>query len=258
MQVHNQHGLVYYTFASLASQPLVQAVFGRQGGVSPAPYASLNMSISTGDSLHNVRENRRRAYQAVGVAETPIATLWQVHGAQVVVVNHTACDSDTQADALVTNNPAISLFLRFADCVPILFYDPVQHAIGIAHAGWRGTVNGVQCATVQAMQREYGSRPTDIIACIGPSIGPDIYAVGTEVEQAVLSAVGTTAGLVLDKGTKRHLDLWQTNARMLRQCGVEQIEIAELCTYTHSDLFFSHRAHGPTTGRFGALLKLAG
>jgi len=245
----------YFTFESFPNCRLLHAVFGRQGGVSPAPYTSLNMSTSTGDSLANVRENRRRAYAALQLPFEAMATLWQVHGTETVVVD-SPCDPQTQADALVTDRVGISLFLRFADCTPILLYDPVRRAIGIAHAGWRGTVAGMARSVVQTMTAAYGCRPENILAGIGPSIGPRKYAVGAEVVAAVAQAFPEAGQLLQVQQGQAYLDLWAANERALRECGLREIEVAGMCTATRHELFFSHRAEHGQTGRFGAVIAL--
>ncbi len=257
MLKHSNNNVTWFTFESFPTTGLTHGVFGRTGGVSPDPYGSLNMSVSTGDSAENVRANRRRAFETVGLAPDTMATAWQVHGIDTIVVNANPCDWDTKADALVTNQVGMPLWLRFADCVPILMVDPIKKAIGIAHAGWRGTVAGVVRTTIESMTREYGTNPADLIAGIGPSIGPQHFEVGAEVVAEVEAAFPNADALVIRAdGKKPHVDLWKTNAYALRQAGVTQIEVAELSTYGNTELFFSHRAQGPTTGRFGAVIAL--
>ncbi len=258
MQHHSQNSLDWFTFDSFPTDGLTHAVFGRNGGVSPEPYGSLNMSVSTGDSAENVRANRRRAFETVGLDPDRMATVWQVHGVETIAINAEPCDWDTKADALVTNQPNMPLWLRFADCVPVLMYDPKQHTVGIAHAGWRGTVAGVVRTTIESMTREYGTDPADVIAGIGPSIAAEHYEVGAEVAAEIEKAFPNPEGLVLHHlGPKAHADLWQTNARALREAGVNKIEIGGISTFGNTDLFFSHRAQGPVTGRFGAVISLA-
>nr|PZN52800.1 MAG: peptidoglycan editing factor PgeF [Chloroflexota bacterium] len=163
-----------------------------------------------------------------------------------------------QADAMVTDQPDTPLTMRFADCTPVLFYDPVKGVIGMAHAGWRGTVNGIAARVVGVMQRAFGCRPADIQAAIGPSIGPDRYQVGEEVVDAVMRYFGTTDGLIRrdPRDGTAYLNLWEANRRDLERAGVEDIEVAGLCTATRTDEFFSHRAEKGRTGRFGAVLSL--
>jgi YfiH family protein len=259
MQRRHAGTLRYYEFDSLNPAVVAQAVFTRHGGQSPAPYASLNMSVSTGDARENVRANRLRAFAALDRAADSVADLWQVHSADVLVADtpNRPADYKGKADALITDRPEVTLFLRFADCVPILLYDPRRPAVGVVHAGWRGTLAKAAPAAVQAMADRYGSRPADLIAGIGPSIGPCHYAVGAEVVEQTRQAFPAGADELLPRvNGGHHLDLWAANAQALRAAGVEQIETSRLCTVCHCDDFFSHRAEGARTGRFAALIGL--
>lgn len=248
----------YFQFHSFDRPELVHAVFSRHGGVSPEPWASLNLGGTVGDERDRVIENRRRAFAAVDRPFESLADLWQVHSRDVIRVDDAAPGRTVQADALITNRPHLSLFLRFADCVPILLHDPKRQAVGLVHSGWKGTALKVAAAAVKAMSREYGSRPSDILAGIGPSIGPDHYEVGPEVVEAIRSAYRNHEGLFFPgNGTGRlHLDLWAANWQALVEAGVEQIEVAGMCTACHSNDFFSHRGEKGRTGRFAALMAL--
>lgn len=256
MQLCERGGVRFFTFTSFPNGDLTHAVFGRAGGVSPAPFDSLNMSISTGDSLENVRENRRRALAAAGVKAAAVATLWQVHGTEVVVVAAQPGDPLTQADALITNERSVTLFLRFADCVPILLFDPVRRVTGIAHAGWRGTVAGMAQNVVRAMVAKYGCIAADILAGIGPAVGPARYEVGAEVADAARAAFPHESDILQVRAGKTYLDLWTANAAALRSAGVSSIEVAQLCTAENNNEFFSHRGDNGQSGRFGALIGM--
>ena len=209
-----QGALYFYQFETFDAGELAHGIFTRHGGVSPEPYASLNMSVSTGDSKENVRQNVARAFGALGRDPAGCADLWQVHSAKVVVAEQPNGPDDHlgQADALITNRPEVSLFLRFADCLPVLIYDPRQHAVGVAHAGWRGSLKKVAKATVEAMTERYGSRPADLLAGVGPGIGPCHYAVGPEVVEQTRQAFGAAAdSLLWPHEGGHHLDLWGAN-----------------------------------------------
>ncbi|MGH2523949.1 MAG: peptidoglycan editing factor PgeF [Anaerolineales bacterium] len=259
MQALASGDIRYYQFDSFDNTDVMHGVFARHGGVSTGPYASLNLSVSTGDSLDNVRANRERAFRALGRAPASVADLWQVHSAEVVRADSPrgAGEHLGKADALVTNRPGVTLFLRFADCVPVLLVDPCRQVIGLAHAGWKGTLAKIVAATVQAMVEHYGSRPADIWAGIGPSIGPCHYEVGPEVVEQTWAGFGAHADeLLAPRDSRYHLDLWAANARVLREAGIERIESSHLCTACRTDEFFSHRGERGRTGRFGALIGL--
>ena len=169
----------------------------------------------------------------------------------------TADEAPQQADIILTDKQHVTLFMRFADCVPILVHDPVKGVIGVSHAGWLGTVRDVAGATVKAMGRRYGSKPADVVACIGPSIGPDHYEVGQDVIGQVRQTFGAESERVLQPHPSSvHFDLWKANRILLERAGVNKIELAGICTACHTDDWFSHRAEKGKTGRFGALISL--
>lgn len=250
-------GLRYFRFNLLQDVP--HAVFTRRGGVSPAPWASLNLGGTVGDDPMRVRENRRRALHALGLEETSVYDVWQVHSAQVVVAQaaRPAHMPHVQADAILTGQRGVTLLMRFADCVPILLYDPQRQVVGIVHAGWQGTVRKVVREAVLQMQATFGTQPADLLAAIGPSIGPDHYEVGKDVVEAVEQTFGTDSSALLPRCDGRvFFDLWAANRLLLEQVGVRQIEMAALCTACHTEDWFSHRAEKGRTGRFGALIAL--
>ncbi|MGB7875257.1 MAG: peptidoglycan editing factor PgeF, partial [Anaerolineales bacterium] len=258
MPFSQQNGLRYYTFEIFPNN-ITQAVFTRLGGVSPYPWDSLNVGGSIGDDITHVRENRIRSFKALGRAPESIHDVWQVHSADVVYADAPRpLDMDYQkADILLTDNPQVTLFMRFADCTPILLYDPQKQVIGIVHSGWLGTVRSAASAAVRAMQEHYGSNPTDILAAIGPSIGPDHYEIGEDVITQVQTTFGADAEALLEgHGESIHFNLWKANRVLLDRAGVKQIEFAEICTACHPEDWFSHRGEHGKTGRFGALIAL--
>ena len=254
----------YYTFDLLDDCGLPHACFTRHGGVSPQPWASLNVGGTVGDDAGRVLENRQRAFRAVGRSLDSLYDVWQVHGTQVVFAEAPRPPQvpHLRADVILTDRPGLTLFMRFADCVPIFLYDPVHKVVGLAHAGWQGTVSRVAANAVQAAQTRYGSKPADILACIGPSIGPHHYEVGPEVIDQVQAAFGQDATGLLhsphgEKGGYRvQFDLWSANRLVLEGAGVRQIEVSEICTACHVTDWFSHRGEAGHTGRFGALIAL--
>ena len=258
MPFSHQNGLRYYTF-EIFPKNITQAVFTRQGGVSPRPWDSLNVGGSIGDDITHVRENRIRSFNVLGRAPESIHDVWQVHSADVVYADAPRpLDTEYQkADILLTDNPQVTLFMRFADCTPILLYDPQKQVIGIVHSGWLGTVRSATHAAIEAMQERYTSNPTDILAAIGPSIGPDHYEIVEDVIVQVRNTFGADAESLLEEhGESIHFNLWGANRVLLEKAGVKQIEIAEICTACHTDDWFSHRGEKGRTGRFGALIAL--
>ena len=254
------HGaLRYYVFDRLQVPEITHAIFTRQGGVSPSPWEGLNFGGLVGDDIQRVEANRQRAFQALNRAPQSLYDVWQVHSADVVCATkpRPLDQPHTKADAILTDRPDVTLLMRFADCVPILLYDPNQRVIGLVHAGWQGTVRKVIQAAVERMQTQYGCHPADLYAGIGPSIGPHHYQVGPEVVAQVQDAFGLDAASLLPtyQGAS-HFDLWTANRLLLERAGVEQIEVAGLCTACHLEDWYSHRAEQGQTGRFGALIAL--
>jgi YfiH family protein len=215
---------------------------------------------SVGDNIENVRKNRLISFDALGCDPDSMFDAWQVHGTDVVFAEspHPKEFQYQKADIILTDKLEVTLFMRFADCVPILVHDPVKGVVGVSHAGWMGTVKDVAGTTVNSMREKYDSNPSDIIACIGPSIGPDHYEVGEDVIQQATKLFGEDTDLVLKPhGERIHFDLWEANHLLLQKAGVDQIETAGICTACHTDDWFSHRAEKGKTGRFGALISLA-
>ncbi|MCS6836057.1 MAG: peptidoglycan editing factor PgeF [Anaerolineae bacterium] len=253
-----EHGLLRYYRAPL---DVTHGIFTRQGGVSSAPFASLNLGSTVGDDPQAVRENHRLVYEALGVDGQRACTTWLVHSAEVAVATgpHPERGWLTQADGLITNVVGLPLVMRYADCTPILYYDPVQRVVGLAHAGWRGTVQGVARRTVQAMNEAYGTRPEDVQAVIGPSISQAHFQVGEEVVEAMHAYFGPSAAEMIwrcpDDGSA-YVDLWEANRRDLQAAGVRDITVMGLCTVDQVADFYSHRAEKGRTGRFGVVICL--
>lgn len=255
---NEMNGTVFYqSDLLLAFSNVIHAVTTRHGGVSPAPLASLNLSVRVGDTPENVHENLMRLHAALGL--DPAATVDASQAQANSVARVTATERGTtirMVDGLITNVRGIPLMLRFADCVPILLYDPLHQAIALAHAGWRGSVQKVVTNTVNAMCEAFDTSPRDLVACIGPSIGPCCYEVGQDVIERVNTCFPESAELLLRRNGATHLNLWETNAVQLRALGVEQIDIAAVCTSDHTNDFYSWRKEKAQTGRFGALIAL--
>ena len=258
MSFQTAAGIRYYQFEQLGDG-LTEAVFTRQGGCSPDPWNALNFGGTVGDDPARVRANRNQALLALNRDPGSVYDVWQVHGVNVAVADAPR-PPDTphlEADTILTDTPGITLLMRFADCVPILLHDPVRKVVGISHAGWMGTVRGTVRLAVEAMQSRFGSLPGDILAGIGPSIGPDHYEVGPDVIAQVHQAFGSAASsLLAEQAGSTHFDLWAANRLILENAGVRQIELSGLCTACHTGDWYSHRAERGRTGRFGAIIAL--
>jgi YfiH family protein len=256
---HEAGDLRYYTFAAFAGHSeIAHAVFTRLGGVSRHPYQSLNVGHSVGDDPRAVEENHRLVQEALQVREAEVVTGRQVHG------NHVACVTASDrgrvlpaTDALITDDPGVTLLLRFADCLPVFLYDPQRGVIGLGHAGWRGTVAKIASRIVSTMTDSYGSDPASMIAALGPAIGPCCYIVGDEVVGAISGTLPEWRRAIRPCGDGQFsLDLWEANRQQLVDCGIREVETGHLCTSCHANEFFSHRADGGNTGRFAALLGI--
>lgn len=268
------HGIPYVSFSIFKKAGHVKAaVASRKGGVSTAPFDSLNMSFSTGDDPDAVRENRRRFLSLLGIAPADMVSCCQVHGTHIEVVGkkdrgrgalslETAL---TSCDGLLTSDPGVPLTMNFADCTPLLFYDPVRRAGGLAHGGWRGTAGNIGGAMVRLMEERFGSRPEDILAGIGPAIGPCSFEVGRDVVDAFASLfteaeMKELAAPEEGKEGKFLFHLPLANRLLLRRAGLwdSHIEDAGICTYCREDLFYSYRKSGGRCGRHMAVFSLDG
>lgn len=271
MHRHTHNALAYYTFDAFNVK---HGMFTRLGGVSEGMWSSLNLSRSTGDTQNAVVENRNRMMAAMGTQRW--LTSWLVHGNHVRVVDQADLGhDDVHADAMITRARGMALTLRFADCVPVLFHDKRRDVIGAAHAGWKGIVNGVLPATVRAMQSAFGCDPADIVAGVGPCIGPVKFEVGHDVAAEIQAAVGERVvieGAENGEGAERsapsapsplsapspkpHINLWLAAQSQLHHAGVGEIEVARICTASNTHEWFSHREEKGKTGRFGVLIEL--
>ncbi len=257
----------YGTFSIFPKGILVHAVSTRFGGVSKPPYDSMNLGMHVGDDAADVAENRRRLLGWLGLDFERLTTPEQVHGDKIVRVGEAEAgrgrlsyaDSIPATDALMTDVPGVPLMLCFADCTPILLFDPVHRAAAIAHGGWKGTVRSVAAKTVHAMTEAFGTRPEECLAGIGPSIGSCCYEVGGDVAGKFREAFPQFADeIVSEQNGRIHLDLWKANRLQLEESGLmpHHIDEAGVCTACHARTFFSYRAEGPKTGRIAAVMAI--
>lgn len=259
----------------MAKHPKLTAGFStRPGGVSEGPYASLNCGLHVEDDPSRVVENRRRLSAALGAPFDASVYAEQVHGKEIQVVGALQRGAGREAredalqgkDGFVTKEPGVVLHALFADCVPLFFYDPVKQAVGLAHAGWKGTALGIAAATVETMSAAFGSRPRDLKAAIGPSIGRCCYEVDDRVMDRMEKSlrdiwVADAQEPLYERmdGGKAMLNLQQINRQIMIKAGIlpSGIEISGLCTSCRTDLFYSHRKEGGRTGRMSAWIGLA-
>lgn len=257
MRRESANGILFYQFEGLDGAGLTHAILTRLGGVSQGPFATLNLGHTVGDDLNAVQENHRRVFALFGVDRGQVVSPYQVHSARIRLVGREHGGTvQNGTDGLLTTTPGLMLLFRFADCVPLLLWDPVHRAVGLAHAGWRGVAGGVVRAAVEAFVRHVGSRPEDLWAGIGPAIGPCCYQVGPEVVASVAQAFSLRPDLVYHRADGIYLDLPGVVRAELEAQGVRQIEMSGICTACHTDEWFSHRAEGGRTGRFGVLVML--
>lgn len=259
MAFSEKQGLRFYQFEIFAQQPIFHAVLTRQGGFSQAPYDSLNLGGTVGDDSEDVLANHQKIFQTFEIDFNSRFDVWQVHGSDIICAEHPR-DLDKphmRADGILTDNPSVTLMMRFADCVPILLYDPIKNVIGIVHAGWQGTYKDIAGVAVEKMTGCYGSNPSDILAGIGPSICQSCYEVGLDVYNTFRENYGQEAEqFFVREGQSLHLNLWEANRYNLLRAGVNHIEVSEICTGCHHEMWYSHRVENGKTGRFGVLMRL--
>lgn len=239
----------------------------RKGGISRGIYASMNLSFTRGDEEAAVRENYRRLSEIMNVPAERFVFTDQTHTTNVrkVTAEDAGCGmikerSYSDVDGLVTDVPGLMLSTFYADCVPLYFVDPVHRAIGLSHSGWKGTAGRMGKVTIEVMEREYGTRASDLICAIGPSICRDCYEVSGDVAEVFRKEfAGREAEILYSKGNgKYQLDLWKANEIILMDAGVkrEHIAVTNICTCCNPDVLFSHRASQGKRGNLGAFLCL--
>lgn len=256
---------------------LTHAFATRLGGVSVPPAAGLNLSFTECELRSHVEENRRRFFAALGLNSFQLASLRQIHSANVFEISRhdeaglvyrpfgrpaglMACAHPPEGDAFLTAVPGILLSIRTADCLPVLLVDPHNRAVAAAHAGWRSALQGILSETIQAMQQTFGTRPADLLVAMGPSIRACCYEVGPEVVSAFKRAFTESDAFFrpAPRADAAYLDLVAVAHRQLREAGVPEnsIAVADFCTACRTDLFFSHRKEGNRTGRMMAVIGL--
>ncbi|GIP48151.1 laccase domain protein [Paenibacillus sp. J53TS2] len=247
---------------------------GRSGGVSEPPYDRLNLAYHVGDEPLHVLENRRRLSEALGFSPEGWTCGEQVHGSAVAVVRAEdrgkgyldRSSAFQETDGLVTNVPGILLTSFYADCVPLYFVDPVQRVVGLAHAGWKGTVRHIAAEMIETMERKFGSQRSEIRTAIGPSIGGCCYEVDEAVMEKVREALPDEGGSAKEKpyasasdhAGKTMLNLKELNRIIMIKAGIlpTHIECTRWCTSCHPEYFYSYRAQGGVTGRMASWIGI--
>lgn len=268
-RVCEKDGVVFLSYPALERTGLVKHGFStRLGGVSSGMWSTMNLSFTRGDDERCVRENFRRIAEAIGIPEQSIVCSDQTHTVNVRRVTRGDCGNGLtreksffDVDGMITDEPGVALATFYADCVPLYFVDVRRKAIGLSHSGWRGTVNRMGARTVEAMEREFGTDPKDLVAAIGPSICMDCYEVSSDVaDQFVRDFPEKIHDTVLldKKNGKYQLNLWEANRFVLEDAGIprERISMPQLCTCCNPEFLFSHRASGGRRGNLGAFLML--
>ncbi|MGM9607928.1 MAG: peptidoglycan editing factor PgeF [Oscillospiraceae bacterium] len=238
----------------------------RLGGVSTGIYASLNLGTTRGDEPDRVRENYRRFCAAIGADVSGVIMTNQVHGTVIRTVGPDDRRPDLygreehECDGLITNVPGLALTVFSADCIPVLLYDPVRKVIAAVHAGWRGTAGDIAGKAARQMRTDYGCRPGDILAAIGPGISQCCFETHADVPEAMTAALGELAKpyiISLENG-KFKVGLKEINAALLRRAGLEpgHIEIADDCTACLPEKYWSHRVTQGERGSQAAMLQL--
>ncbi len=269
LNIREKDGVVWLSFPALENCELVNHSFSsRMGGVSEGKFSTMNFTFTRGDNPEHVMENYRRMAQILDSDLEKMVLSYQTHTTNVRMVTEEDAGKGVvrerdyrDVDGLITNVPGITLVTFYADCVPLYLVDPVHRAIGLSHSGWRGTVNRMGKVTLEAMRHAYGTRPEDVIACIGPSICQDCFEVGEEVAAEFLAAFGQEYEGELyyrKENGKYQLDLWRANQIVFEEAGVgpDQIHTTDICTRCNPDLLFSHRAMGAERGNLAAFLCL--
>jgi hypothetical protein len=237
----------------LRHDQLVHAVFTRQGGVSEAPYDTLNASYTTGDKPECVSRNLQIIREAIGANH--LVFMNQMHGKEILALRGEAFEASgepAQADAMITDLPLVALMVKQADCQAVLLYDPVKRVVSNAHCGWRGNVHNILDSVVERMKSEFGCRKADLLAAIGPSLGPCC----AEFVNHKKEFPEEFKRFMVREG---YFDLWEISRWQLLEAGLKEdhIEVANICSRCRTDMFYSYRAEG-ITGRFATVAMLKG
>lgn len=269
LNIHRSSSVYYVTFPSFEKTGLVKHLYStRRGGVSTGYFGPMNLGFTRGDDRFAVIENFRRISYVTGIYPGDMVFSDQVHGDRILYVDQQDRGKGIYSpkemrgvDGLITDKSKVCLVTFYADCVPLFFLDPVKKVIGLAHAGWRGTVLEIGRKMVERFCDDFGSQLGDILAGIGPSIGPCCFEVGPDVEGEFAAAFPAWREEIIrpaENPGKSYVDLWKANRLILEKAGVypEHITVTDLCTKCHDEYFHSHRRMGNERGTQAAFLEL--
>lgn len=268
-RIRTVKGVTYVSFPLLEREGVVCAFTTRLGGVSKGDCTSMNLSFTRGDAEEDVRENYRRIGECLGIDMDQAVLSHQVHKTDLYMVTEEdkgrgirpGKERLFEIDGLMTREKGIPLVTFFADCVPLIFYDPVKRVIATSHSGWKGTVGKIGAKTVEAMEEKMGCRREDILAVIGPSICQNCYEVSEDVAlqfEAAFTGEQYEKMIIKKANGKYQLDLWKANEYILMDAGIkkEHLAVTDLCTCCNPDFFFSHRASQGKRGNLSVILCL--
>ncbi|TCK98296.1 hypothetical protein EDC19_0716 [Natranaerovirga hydrolytica] len=268
LRINEKDNVMYITIPSFEATNCVKHCFTtRLGGVSDGYFSSLNLGYNRGDLDSNVVANYKIICDTLDISYDQLFFSDQVHKDNVYAVTKKDINHPNskikEVDALITNEKDIPLVTFYADCVPIYFLDPIKKVIGLAHAGWRGTVKKIPSKTIQKMIETYDCLPQDILIGIGPSIGKCCYEVSEDVATEFINVFSSAYSKKIIQSTINHkfkVDLWQANRYTLLEAGIleKNITVTDLCTQCHKDVFFSHRATNGKRGNMAAIMALNG
>lgn len=265
--INEKNGVVFLTFPKLVKAGVKHGFSTRLGGVSTGVLGTMNLSFTRGDLRENVQENFRRIADAIGFEADKLVFSAQIHETELRKVTKENCgegilrETKPGIDGLATNETEVPLYTSYADCVPLLFFDPEKKVVAMAHSGWRGTAARIGAKMIRFMEEEYGSHAENIIAAIGPSICRNCYEVSEDVAQAFRKTFlpEQFTQIFDEKGQgKYQLDLWEANRIILTEAGIlpNHLDITDLCTCCNSDKLFSHRASQGQRGNMGCFMCL--
>lgn len=255
----------YITIPHWQESGVIIAFSSRQGGGSLPPYASLNLGLHVGDEEEKVLENRQRFLESLGLKLDNLICCQQVHGQRVLRVDESLAGSGARdyesslpgLDAMLGNSPGVVLGSFYADCIPLLFFDPEKQVIAMAHSGWKGTMGKIASASIKEMLK-LGSLPRDIEVFLGPGIGPCCFEIQPDLAFQVKEAYPHCQSLLYQNSSGYYWDLRASIKHDLRESGILDAHLIDLplCTACNRQLFFSYRGEKGVTGRMGAFIAL--